>query len=162
MHDTANADLIIHLDPAQVLPWNSVQEEKVDALAASMRRDGWLGRPLLVVEDSQGIYRALTGSSRLAAACRTLDTVPAVVLDAEELALDCDGEDVYMDGARVADIDSLQFELSKVDSEDARVAVAHLSAEYEANAQEEAAAQAQEEANAQDTANAEDEARIAS
>jgi len=70
-------------------------------LAASMRGDGWQGRPLLVYVDHTGEYQALTGSHRLAAAkLAGLDEVPVVVLAADvcaraiELAADEYGGDL--------------------------------------------------------------------
>ena len=137
MHPADYADLVTDVSPAQVYSWNEVsRDKKVETLAESMARNGWLGRPLLVVADSQGVLRGLTGSSRLAAARRTLDKVPAVVLDANELGLTCDGEDVYFGGDRVADMDTLHHLLSSVTTNDARLAVAMLSEEDAANAQD--------------------------
>jgi hypothetical protein len=138
MDTTLYADRITPVDPAQIVPFNPVEKEKVEALAEAMKRDGWVGRPVLAVEDNEGVRRGLTASHRLAAACRVLDTVPVVVVAADDLGLECDGEDVYVDGERVADIDSLRYLLSTADSDDARVAVALLTEEEEANARDDA------------------------
>jgi hypothetical protein len=138
MHPAPYAALITKVDPSLVVAWSAVDATKVTALADSMRRQGWVGRPVLVVLDSQGARRGLTASHRLAAAFRVLDTVPAVVLNAEALGLECDGEDVYVDGQRVADIDSLHLHLRRVDGEEARIAVALLDEEDEANARDDA------------------------
>lgn len=49
-----------------------------------MRKDGWLGRPLLVVEAGRGAYQALTGSHRLAAALAVgLPAIPVIILPDE-------------------------------------------------------------------------------
>lgn len=42
-------------------------EEKFNSIVESMEENGWIGRPLVVV-DLGGEYKALTGSHRLAAA----------------------------------------------------------------------------------------------
>lgn len=46
-----------------------------------MWRSGWLGRPLLVMPEEDGLHQALTGSHRYAAAKVVgLSTIPAIVL----------------------------------------------------------------------------------
>ena len=67
----------VDTDPRQLVPRNRTMPDKVYALAASMKREGWKGDPLLAVED-----RALTGSHRLAAAPEAgLVSVPVLFLD---------------------------------------------------------------------------------
>ena len=69
-------------DPDRVWPWNEAFDvARVDRIADSMRGDGWVGRPLVLVSSGDGRYRALTGSHRLAAALDAgLPTVPVVVV----------------------------------------------------------------------------------
>ena len=74
------------LDPEDIAPDRLVPRNppifpaKRVELAAAMRRDGWRGRPLLVVQVGRRL-QALTGSHRIYAARDAgLATVPAIVL----------------------------------------------------------------------------------
>lgn len=77
------------LDPNAILPPHEPRErERHRKLLASMKRGGWRGRPLLVVETSPGRFQALTGSHRIAAARDMgLASIPAIVMpeDAAEV-----------------------------------------------------------------------------
>jgi hypothetical protein len=55
-------------------------DEKFEALKASMAEGGWVGRPLLVLPQGDG-YRALTGSHRWQAAYDNDMDIPCVVID---------------------------------------------------------------------------------
>lgn len=56
---------------------------KVEQIAASLERDGWQGRSVLVLQVAD-YYQALTGTHRLAAAqAAGLEDVPCVEVDAE-------------------------------------------------------------------------------
>ncbi len=73
--------------PRDIEPLHAVEDAALyDSLVASMWRDGWKGRPLLVAETSEGL-RGLTGSHRLAAAKCTGTHVPCyvVAMTAEQL-----------------------------------------------------------------------------
>lgn len=56
---------------------------KFEALIASMRINGWQGRPLLVVAEGRG-FVALTGSHRLAAAVELDLDVPCLVINTDD------------------------------------------------------------------------------
>lgn len=83
----------------ELIPYHEVQDvEKFNTLVESMRKDGWVGKPLVV---HNGFL--LNGSHRFAAACEVAKDdytfeVPIVELteefpdiDAEELELVCEG-----------------------------------------------------------------------
>jgi len=75
------------IDPRQLDPLHAVEDTALYArLVASMWRNGWQGRPLLVAETA-GELRGLTGSHRLAAAKCTGTPVPCylVTMSAEQL-----------------------------------------------------------------------------
>lgn len=76
---------IVCLAPGLIRPIHEPRDPKLfGRLLRSMRERGWLGRPLLVVPAVLGVYQALTGSHRLAAALEAgLDTIPAIVLPAD-------------------------------------------------------------------------------
>lgn len=60
-----------------------------------MWRNGWLGRPLLVLAEDDGVYQALTGSHRLAAARVVgLSNIPAIILS-EDVAQKVRGSIFY-------------------------------------------------------------------
>jgi hypothetical protein len=70
---------IDEIDPLSVVG----SDLKRDRLIESMRRDGWQGRPLLVVEFEDGTLRALTGSHRYDAAKKApLADIPCYVISA--------------------------------------------------------------------------------
>lgn len=60
--------------PADLLAWNDVADaEKIAGLIASMEADGWTGAPVVVDGD-----QAVTGSHRIAAACKVGLDIPTV------------------------------------------------------------------------------------
>lgn len=69
------------IDPWRIAPLHGVRQRKLlSQLVASMRRAGWRGRPLLVIEHGDD-YIAWTGSHRIAAAREAkLDRVPCYVM----------------------------------------------------------------------------------
>lgn len=82
---------------------HKIDEEKAASLAAAMRKDGWTERRLLAVE-CDGHYVAITGTHRIEAARRAgLTSVPALILDAQELTaaagifVECKGGDYFLE-----------------------------------------------------------------
>ncbi len=75
------------LDPEKIEPVNEIDKPKqVTTQAKIMRKEGWIGRPLLVADEGDRI-QAFTGSHRLAAAVEAgLDEIPVVHIPVEELA----------------------------------------------------------------------------
>ena len=58
-------------------------------LVRSMKKDGWNGRPLLVIECANGSFVAWTGSHRIAAAREAgLDSIPCYIIP--ELLIETD------------------------------------------------------------------------
>ena len=56
------------MDPDSILPLHEVRDmEKLNILAESMKKDGWLGNPIIVI-DRGDHYQAITGVHRLEAA----------------------------------------------------------------------------------------------
>lgn len=55
----------------KLIPINSVNMEKVNTIAQSIRENGWQGRPLLAIGDDEEAF-LITGSHRLQA-CQELD-----------------------------------------------------------------------------------------
>lgn len=54
---------------AIIIPLHEVTDEaKVEAIAESMRANGWVGRPILVEDEDANETQAFTGTHRLAAA----------------------------------------------------------------------------------------------
>lgn len=106
---------------ASITPRHEVRDvAHRDAIAASMSEDGWIGRPLVVVDSGDG-YLALTGSHRLAAArLAGLDEVPvlvAVLPDGAEVR----GEDIRVRGCRLTDQEELLEMLRESDPDAAAV-----------------------------------------
>ena len=81
--------------PSLIYPPHEVRDAaKLAVLTEAMRRDGWTGRPLLVLLDGE-TRCALTGSHRLPAAIAAdLDEVPVVYVDGNSIVDggDHDGE----------------------------------------------------------------------
>lgn len=76
------------LKVSAITPPHEVRDgAKFGAIVRGMNREGWQGRPLLVLKTGRGTYRSLTGSHRWAAAKRVgLTGVPCVVVNAAKLA----------------------------------------------------------------------------
>lgn len=54
---------------AIIIPLHEVTDEaKVEAIAESMRKNGWFGRPILVEDEDASETQAFTGTHRIAAA----------------------------------------------------------------------------------------------
>jgi ParB-like chromosome segregation protein Spo0J len=67
-----------------LVPLHEVREpEKVLRLMESMRKRGWVGRPLIGFVGAGGYINLLSGVHRLAAASAVLETIPVVILRAE-------------------------------------------------------------------------------
>lgn len=71
---------VVCLPPREIRPIHDPRDPKLlHEIFRSMRREGWLGRPLLAVR-GDGFYQALTGSHRLAAALQAqLEKIPVIV-----------------------------------------------------------------------------------
>lgn len=83
-------------------PHEPDEPQKVKSLAASMSREGWVGRPLLVVDYGEPPLMCLTGSHRWAAARRAcLSQVPIVLVDLS--SCDDPNEDLETSLPRCAD-----------------------------------------------------------
>jgi len=72
---------VVCISPREIRPIHEPRDPQLlGALIRSMRRSGWLGRPLLVIRGDDNLYHALTGSHRLAAALSaSLRAVPTIV-----------------------------------------------------------------------------------
>lgn len=69
------------VDPRSLEPVNDTDFDKVDRLAQDMTKNGWVGMPLVAVDD-----QALTGSHRLKAAEKAgLKEIPVVSVSREEI-----------------------------------------------------------------------------
>lgn len=76
-----------------------------DDIAASMQLDGWAGRPLLGWwDEASGMVYLLTGSHRyVAATAAGLDEVPVALAEISDGRLEGHGEELRLDGERIAD-----------------------------------------------------------
>lgn len=90
-----------YVDPQDLVPLNGVDsEEFFRCLLRDMRRRGWHGRPLLATE-SDGVWYAITGSHRIAAAREVGIRVPVVWWPGAWWAARCDSAvDLYLQTAR--------------------------------------------------------------
>ena len=72
-----------HLSPGWLIPPHGVvRPERFRSLVSSMDRYGWKGRQIIAIHDRSfgDLYRALTGSHRIAAAGATDTDVPCRIL----------------------------------------------------------------------------------
>lgn len=73
------------LDPNAIAFRERTSTDKTDKIAASMKKNGWTERPILVYTDTRNIYIALTGARRVRAASRAgLKEIPAVIIRCAE------------------------------------------------------------------------------
>jgi hypothetical protein len=76
-----------HTEPTRIQPWHEVtDQDKYLALVESMRANGWVGAPIVVITGRDhgwgaGDPTAITGSHRIAAAIETGTDIPTVDLD---------------------------------------------------------------------------------
>ncbi len=77
-------DVDRHVEARRIEPVNKVNSKKVEKLAKSMAKDGWVGRPVLTYEGANGTT-ALTGSHRIAAAKKSDIEVPIMDVDDDVL-----------------------------------------------------------------------------
>lgn len=94
---------------SEMVPPHSARDEaKLAAIAADLDANGWTGRPLLGVRESETVM-LLTGSHRYAAARDAgLDEIPVYVLDAADLGWTIAGEDIRDErGDRLTDDDTV-------------------------------------------------------
>jgi len=69
------------LDPRRIEPVNPItDEDKMNALAWDFHENGYDGRPILVVDNGDGSYQALTGSHRIEAAKEANIEIPSKVV----------------------------------------------------------------------------------
>ena len=77
----------LQVSPESVIPPNDVFRNKVlTNLVRSMRRRGWIGRPLLVLERDNNKYIGFTGSHRTASAKKVGIKIPIYVVNTERNA----------------------------------------------------------------------------
>ncbi len=69
------------IEPSYIMLVNDVDRQKVAKIAESMENNGYDGRPIVVLDDANEGYRALTGSHRIAAAKELDIDIPAIVID---------------------------------------------------------------------------------
>jgi len=84
--------MIEYVSPRKVVLLHPVREpEKFNRLVASMRAEGWTGRPALALDMGDHL-QALTGSHRIAAAIEAdLETIPVYVISAADHVCGDDG-----------------------------------------------------------------------
>src|SRR5579862_7173867 len=76
------------ISPADVRQPHGHDGRKVDEMVAQLHAIGWVGGPIVALP-AGSTYQAVTGASRLEAACRAhLPRIPVAVLDDDE-ALTC-------------------------------------------------------------------------
>lgn len=79
-----DAEIIPNDSLNYIMPFNEIDAEKVSRLTDSMEENGYQGRPLLLFDDGNEGYIALTGSHRLEAAKRAGVDAKAVVIRPKE------------------------------------------------------------------------------
>lgn len=73
------------ISPIEIAPINGIEDRaKFDYLVSEFKHNGWNGRPIVVVENGNNGYIALTGSHRILAASEADIDVEAIVLDYTE------------------------------------------------------------------------------
>lgn len=75
-----NTETISNDELNYIMPFNELDEGKVSRLSNSMEANGYKGRPLLLFDNGNEGYIALTGSHRLEAAKRAGVDAPAVII----------------------------------------------------------------------------------
>lgn len=83
---TTLVERVTCLDPKPIRPIHGIHEQALFLdLLESMRTNGWVGRPLMVLERRNKGYQAITGSHRVAAAKKAgLARIPVIVLGKHE------------------------------------------------------------------------------
>ena len=97
LHPRDDGGRFASIDPNKVETLNGIEDsEKYKKLVDSMRQGGWQGRPVAVAGGHRGSeFDGLTGSHRTIAARDAGIDIPAIELDANELAeIEVDGEDL--------------------------------------------------------------------
>ena len=100
----------LRLDPSALrAAHRPTNDAHLDALVASMSREGWTGRPVLAFAGGEGdAVRALTASHRLAAAVAAgLDAVPVLVLTVDSEGLYGDLEDALRGSLDLASLTTI-------------------------------------------------------
>lgn len=82
-----NVDRDALIDPKEIEPVNEIDKpDQVKRLTAIMRKEGWIGRPLLIADEGDRL-QAYTGSHRLAAAVKAgLAEIPVVTIPVNAVA----------------------------------------------------------------------------
>lgn len=76
------------LDPEYIRKINDVEKSKLAKMINSLERNGYKGRPVVVLDNANEGYIALTGSHRLAAAEAVGIEIPAVIVHANEYTVE--------------------------------------------------------------------------
>lgn len=94
------------LSPDQIKPLHDVRnQEKHAELVARLKKDGWVGRPILV-EESNGRYYAWSGTHRLAAATAAGIDVPVAFIDSDKVRTYLEENNYPMDVVQSALVDA--------------------------------------------------------
>lgn len=110
------------LDASRIAPLHDVRDSaKLDELAASMRADGWVGRPVLAWGDPSALVQAVTGSHRIAAAMLAEIEVPALVMEFDSEADFAEFERASDDDDRLAILRALSAPSEAIALMDAEV-----------------------------------------
>ena len=82
------------VNPEKIIPVNTASEiGKVALLSASMR-EGWKGSPILVYEREPNVFKAITGSHRIAAARACGIDIPVYIVSGLEMYEDNNGDTI--------------------------------------------------------------------
>lgn len=82
MKENAQMDETVEINPVEISPINEITDiNKYNYLVDSFKKEGWNGRPIVVVENGNNGYIALTGSHRIYAAGEAGIPVKAIVLE---------------------------------------------------------------------------------
>ena len=111
-----------------VTPMHEVRDEaKLQSIIASMESTGWTGRPVLVFDDAEGQYKAITGSHRIAAAKAVGIEIPVAIISDDDCAIvideldyasdDYDREKVLRDAGLIEAADIMAAEIEANEAE---------------------------------------------
>ncbi len=103
----------------QIEPLHEVRDlNKFNEILTSMKKSGWIGRPLLLAEGCNGL-QALTGSHRLAAAKSLGMDALTYILDSDLLETFCEENDMTLDEITYFDEDKMLVALEKIGDKEA-------------------------------------------
>lgn len=76
----------------QINPIHGTRDaDKLEQLVISMRESGWQGRPILAIDEGEGIYQAITGSHRIAAAREAGINISCLIIEDKDIVEDYPG-----------------------------------------------------------------------